>query len=165
MLALVASRTLTASRQAVGESLQMSNTPGSAYPRTTIRADDFVSTRFSVVLLPSFLSTRTNRDCIYTILQTLFPQYSPDDFGFRWRYYRCCCVILPCIPLTENVSKISSFSRPFKPCHCFSLDRAAFARNALCNNSDTLTRALFHFDSTPSSGSTDGGRSFDLRRR
>ena len=50
LLALIASRTLIASRQAVGESLRMSNTSGSAYPGTTIRADAFVSKGFSAVL-------------------------------------------------------------------------------------------------------------------
>ena len=60
----IASRTPMVSRQAVGESLRMSNTFGSAYPGTTIRADASVSKGFSAVLLLSFLSTRTNRDCI-----------------------------------------------------------------------------------------------------
>ena len=78
----------------------------------TIRADAFVSTRISTVLLPSFLSTRTNRDCITRSLQTLFPQCSPDDFGFR-RRYRCCCIFLPCTPLLGNGLKDSSVSRPF----------------------------------------------------
>ena len=47
----------------------------------------------------------------------------------------------------ETVSRNSSFSRPFRPCHCFSWDRAAFVRNASCISSDTLTRAFFNFHS------------------
>ena len=39
-----------ASRQAVGESLRMSKSSGSAGPGTTIRADAFVSKGFSAVL-------------------------------------------------------------------------------------------------------------------
>ena len=57
-LALIASRTLMVSRQAVGESLRMSNTSGSAYPGTTMRADASVSKGFSAVLWPSFFCQR-----------------------------------------------------------------------------------------------------------
>ena len=63
LLALIASRTLISSRHAVGESRRTCNTSRSAYPGTTIRADAFVSIRFSAVHFPSFLSTSTNRDC------------------------------------------------------------------------------------------------------
>ena len=48
-----------ASQQPVGQSLRMSNTSESAYPGTTMRTDNFVSEKFSAVLLPSFVSTST----------------------------------------------------------------------------------------------------------
>ena len=44
----------------------------------------------------------------------------------------------------EAVPRNRSFSCPFRPCHCFSLGRAAFTRSASFNNSDTLTRAFFY---------------------
>ena len=91
-----------ASRQAVGESLRMSDTSGSAYPGTKMRADAFVSNGFSAVLLPSFLSTSTNRDCMTRSYKTLFPQRAPYDFGFSWRYHRRCCIFLPYVPLFGN---------------------------------------------------------------
>ena len=71
------------------------------------------------------------------VFQNLIPQLAQKDF--------CLCVF-PChaFHCPEAASKSSSFSRPFKPCHCSSLDRAAFARTASRNNSDTLTRALLH---------------------
>ena len=105
------------------------------------------------MLLPLFLSTKTNRDCItrsckpclLSVRQVTLA--SPVAAAISCHAFHC----------LETASTNSSFSRPFKPCHCFSLDPAAFAGIASCNNSDTLTRALFDFDSTPSSGSTEGG--------
>ena len=61
-----------ASRQTVGESLRMSNTSGSAFPGTTMRADAFVSNGFSAVLLPSFLSTNSHRDCMTRSCKSCF---------------------------------------------------------------------------------------------
>ena len=112
-----------ASRQAVGESLLVSNTSGSTYPGTTIRAEVFVSKGISAV--------GTNRDCITRSCKPCFLSVRQMTLVF-----------LPCIHCLEKASRNSRLSRPIKPCHCFSLHRAAFARNASCNSSDTIDACL-----------------------
>ena len=114
-----------ASRQAVGESPRMSNTSGSAYPGTTMRADAFfVSTGFSAMLLPSFLSTSTNRDCMTRSCKPCFlsvRQMTLASAGGITVAAAFSCHAFHCL---ETALRNSSFSRPLRPCHCFSLDRA-----------------------------------------
>ena len=172
LLAPMARRTLLASRQAVGASLRMSNTSGSACPGTTMRADAFVSHGFSAVLLPSCLSTSTNRDCMTRSCKPCFlsvrqmtlapPGAVTVAAAFSCHAFHC----------WDAASRNSSFSLPFRQCYCFSLDRAASAKNASCNNSDTLTRAFFNLDSITSSFSGEGSGKrtilqgcFEVRRR
>ena len=59
---------------------------------------------------------------------------------------------------SETAPRNNSFSRPSRPCHGFSLDRADFARNASCSSSDTFARAFFNLDSIScfSSGKSSG---------
>ena len=94
LLALKASRTPMASRQAVGESLRMSNTLKSAYPGTTIRADclrvqKILSKCFCLRFCPRQQTVTASHD-LANLVSTVFARW----LGFRRRYYRCCCVFL-----------------------------------------------------------------------
>ena len=131
-----------ASRQAVGKSLRISKTSGSANAGATIRADAFVPKGFSAVLFPSFLSTSPNRECITRSCRPCFlsvRQMTLVSAGGITVAGASPCHAFHCL---ETASRNSSFSRPLKACHCFSLDQAAFTRKASCNNSDTLARAF-----------------------
>ena len=104
-----------ASRQAVGESLRMSNTSGSAYPRTTI---------------PSILSARTNRDCSTRSCKPYFLRIRQMTLASAGGITVAAAISCHAFHCLETASRNNSFSRPFEPSHCFSQDRAAFAINA-----------------------------------
>ena len=133
----------------------MFNTSGSAYPGTTMRADALVSKRLSAVLLPSFLSTTTNRDCMTRSCKPCFlsvRQMTLASAGGSTVAAALSCHAFHCL---ETASRNSSFSGPFRPCHCFSLDQADFTRNTSCSSSDTFARAFFNLDSTSSFSSRE----------
>ena len=109
-------------------------------------------------------STRTNSGCITRSCKPCFLrvcQMTLASAGGITVAAAFSCHAFHCL---ETASRTNSFPRPFKPSHCFSLDRAVFARNASCNNTDTSTRAFFDFDATPSSGLTEGRGCFNLKR-
>ena len=132
-----------ASRQVVGKSLRMSNTCASAYPGTTIRADAIVSKGFSAVRLPSFLSTSTCRDCNDRSCKPCFSSVRRMTLASAGGITVAAAFSCHAFHCLEIAARNSSFSRPFTPCRWFSLDRAAFARNASCNNSKHVDACPF----------------------
>ena len=109
------------------------NTSRSENPCATMRADAFISRIIGST--PVLLCVhKHNRDCMTISSKTCFHSLRKKTLSLRFLSMRS--------TVRKRPQKSSSFSRPFKPCFCSSLDRAAFARTASCNNSDTLTRAL-----------------------
>ena len=120
----------------------MSNTCESAYPGTTIRADAFVPKESQLWFYLLFVSTKTNRDCSTRSCKPCFLRVRQVTLASARGITVPAAFSCHAFHCLETASRKNSFSRPFKPSHCFSLDRAASARNASCTNSDTLTRAF-----------------------
>ena len=83
--------------------------------------------------------TRSCKPCFFSVRQMTLASAGGVTVAAALSCHACSCL--------EPASRNSSFSRPFRPCHCFSLVRVAFARSASCNNSDTPTRAFFNLNS------------------
>ena len=79
---------------------------------------------------PRFLSTSTNRDymtrsckpCFFSVHQITLASAGGITVAAAFSCHAFHCL--------ETASRNSSFSRPLRPCHCFTSDRAAFTRNA-----------------------------------
>ena len=96
-----------ASRQAVGESLPMSNTYGSAYPGTTIRAEAFVSEGVLSCALSTNrnCSTRYCKPCFLSVRQMTLASAGGITVA---------AVFLPCIPLFVNGLKEQQLLAPIQ---------------------------------------------------
>ena len=149
-------RALLASPQAVGESLRMSNTSGSAYPGTTIRADAFVSKGFSAVLLPSFLSTNTNRDCITRSCKPCFVSLRQMTLASAGGVT---------VAVFGNSLKEQQLLTAIQAMPLLLFGWSSFPEKRIVQQLRHVDDALFNLDSIPSSFSGEGRGCFEVRRR
>ena len=157
LLALTTNRTLMASRQAVGESLRMSNTSGSAYPGTTIRADAFVSKGFSGCAFAFvFLSTNTNRDCITRSCENCFVSLRQMTLASAGGVT---------VAVSGNSLKEEQLLTSIQAMPLLLFGWSSFPEKRIVQQLRHDDDALFNVDSIPSSFSGEGRGCFEVRRR